>query len=127
MNNKLATVSMTSAFIVAGALSASCANVTTAISSFSFWSEFQVQLSFADSTVAASSRAGSIPHDASVDDPESETTTLVSDGLLRSGGGVADSQTGDSNDKARGFQAPEGRCKNGNHVGNKHCIPSPSE
>jgi hypothetical protein len=138
MKKPLATVSMALAFMMAAALSAFCANVTGGVSGPSFHSPAGILVSFGNPPGEVLAQAGS-GSDEGIDDPQSFMRRLVADGVLTPGGGAEDSQTvgRDSGNEHRnqgdpsgdqGADPPEGGgCKNGNHVGNKHCVPSPSE
>jgi hypothetical protein len=117
---------MVLAFVATAAVSAFCKNVG-ASSPLSI-----VRLSFANPPVQMLAQARADSDDQAIN-PETSTNSLVSDGLQKPGG--EDSQAGanskSSNDKTEKADKDDppatGRCKNGQHVGNKHCVPSPSE
>jgi hypothetical protein len=130
----LTTVSIALVFIMAAAVSGFCTDLGTEASS----PISELNASFANPPLHANpplqllAQARSDSGD-EVSNPQSNTNTLVSDGLLRPGG--EDSQASADgkfdNDKVEKSEKDDppapGRCKNGNHVGNKHCVPSPSE
>ena len=128
MKKLLTTVSIALVFITAAAVSGFCTDLGAEASS----PISELNASFANPPLQLLAQARSDSGD-EVSNPQSNTNTLVSDGLLRPE--EEDSQASADgkfdNDKAEKAEKDDppapGRCKNGNHVGNKHCVPSPSE
>jgi hypothetical protein len=112
--------------IAATAVSAFCANVVGEVPSSSGGPLSDVQLSQANHPIQMLAQAG-----------PTDTNPLVSDGLLKPVTGSADPDaagaTSDDKPKPKPTPTPKPTrtpvpgCKNGRAVGNKHCIPSPSE
>jgi hypothetical protein len=108
--------------IAATAVSAFCANVVGEVPSPSGGPLSGVQLSQANHPIQMLAQAGS-----------TDTNPLVSDGLLKPVAGSADPDAAGatSDDKPKStptpVRTPVPGCKNGQAVGNKHCVPSPSE
>jgi hypothetical protein len=124
----LTAVSIALVFITATAASGFCTDVgaeaSKPISIF--------HVSFANPPLQVLAQAHSDSGD-EVSNSRSDTNTLVSDGLLepRTEDSQANADGKSDNDKAEKVDKDDppatGRCKNGKHVGNKHCVPSPSE
>jgi hypothetical protein len=97
--------------IAATAISAFCANVVGKVPDPSRGPLSGVQLSRTNHPVHMLAQAGS---------------TNTSDGLLKPTG-ATNSATTVSAAKPKPSPTPVPGCKNGQAVGNKHCVPSPSE
>jgi hypothetical protein len=132
MKKLLTMVLMAAAFVTASAISAFCANVAGEVSGLSRRPLSGVQLSLTNSSIQVFAQAGA-DSGYRVRDPESDTHALVSDGLLKPGGGAEDRQANNDNksdrdkDRDEDKDHHEGRCKHGEHERNKHCVPSGSE
>src|ERR1700731_417609 len=94
MKKLLTMVLMALAFVTASAISAFCANVTGEVSGLSCRPLSGVQLSLANPSIQVLAQAGS-DSGYRVRDQESDTHALVSDGLLKPGGGAEDRQAND--------------------------------
>jgi hypothetical protein len=109
-------LSMAFTLVAATAISAFCANVVGEVPSPSGGPLSGVQISQMNHPVQMLAQAGS---------------TNTSDGLLKPVAGSADpdaaAKTSDDKPKPKPTRTPVPGCKNGNAVGNKHCVPSPSE
>ena len=134
MKKLLTVVSVALAFSTAGAVSAFCANVGGEVSEpISLF-----RLSFADPAVKVLAQSGSNSSNSGdeASHSQSEWQTLVSEGLITPVGQDSQANTDDKSDgkgngngNASGIFTgnANGPCKHGQHVGNKHCVPSPSE
>jgi hypothetical protein len=128
MKNLLTMVLMALAFVTASAMSAFCANVAGEVSGVSRRPLSSAQLSIANPSVQVVAQAGS-DSGSRVRDPQSDTHALVSDGLLKPGGGAKDLQANAASNpnQNKDRDKDEGRCKHGEHEKNRHCVPSSSE
>jgi hypothetical protein len=127
MKRLLTIVLMALAFVTTSAISAFCANVAEEVSGLSCRPLSGVQLSLTNHPLQILAQAGS-------------TNTLVSDGLLKPVAGSVSPQTTSATNSATTNSAatntgvtpdaqvtPVPGCKNGQALGNKHCVPSSSE
>jgi hypothetical protein len=108
--------------LAATAISAFCTNSAEAASGPYRQPLYGPQFSLSNPPLQVLVQAGSI-----------DTNPLVSDGLLKPVAGSADPDAvgATSADKPKStptpVRTPVPGCKNGQAVGNKHCVPSPSE
>ena len=131
MKRLLRVFTMALTLVTAAAVSAFCANVAGDVSG----PLSGVHLSFARPSVQVLAQAGSNSGDGARN-PQSEMQPLVSDGLLKPGGGAEGPQANDNSKSnqddnnlsgSANAAADAGHCKHGKHKGNKHCPPSPSQ
>jgi hypothetical protein len=128
MKKLLTTVLMALAFVTVSAISAFCANVAGEVSGLSRRSLSGVQVSPTNQPLQILAQTGSAPG-VGIRNPQNGTNTLVSDGLLKPGGGAGDPQANNDNKSDKDKDHHEGRCKHGEHEDERHehCVPSGSE